>query len=266
VKKLIWLWVVTCALGSYRRAEGESIASALPALPTLIVSHVIGTDNRIPITESPLNAEPFGVQAQSVGRLHYSDDTGGHSCTASLVGWRLVMTAKHCINFDADVYFYPYYLDGNVPPGFRPLRVVDWRRGDYPGYGNRAGDWVVAALEAIPKGQGGYLGFLPVIEYPGLGPGKTVTMAGYSGDRFSRTPGVHYNCRVNSKDFNNVISYECDSTGGSSGGPVVVWHKGEYKLTGIHVAQSNEGVPENYAVSAENFLDAIVDMRDRYPQ
>lgn len=187
--------------------------------------NVFGEDRRTAITS---DMYPW----RTIGRLL---GTTGGTCTGTIVGRDLVLTAAHCV--EAGLVFQPNYHWGasaeTVPV------VAAWRGADGPAARTRD-DWAVLRVGA---NVGETYGMLAVVattvhDFPG-----EIQVAGYSGDfDEGRTPAVDRDCKVRGRDLaQGLILHDCDTTRGASGGPALQWRDGVITVFGINVAERREG-------------------------
>jgi len=242
-------------------------------LASSAAANVLGKDDRVTLEakrETPGPTLDVGY-TRLIGQVRYGrGNVTEEVCTGALVGWRLVLTTNHCQRTDGNYVtsFRPHVVKGVSPQGAKDLKVIDVITGGSIAktLSSAGGDWAILVLESEPyfgpdRNQG--FGYFPVIEAR-KPKGVEVTMAGYSKDKFGKTGGVHYGCKIVEENGNGVVDHDCDMTEGASGGPLLVYHEGKWKLTGMAVAEGEDLKDYNVAISAANFIDKIAELRTKY--
>lgn len=225
----LWIRALLAFLPLSLQATDLSAPGDLPASYDLgdgkIFRYVIGGDDRITVTS---NERPWRL----VGKVSLPD--GGH-CTGSLVGRDLVLTNAHCVLDDTGALKKGEY---EFLPGFRFGRR-GWASGvSWIWHGTAGGkaDWALLRLNAPLGDVGGYLGDkLPDPDaMTGEGWRKKLVLVGYSGDRYSTTPGAHIGCSVTANDPRFGLAHDCDSFRGASGSPLLARFADEWFIVGLH--------------------------------
>lgn len=238
--------------------------------------NIFGPDDRVELTLS----SPFGT---SVGIVY-----GESSCSGSLVGYRFVVTAAHCLSWDGkqlDMTRQPYFSlnqRNGMSSAIKDVRAIDGIGGSWREEGDpRSEDWAVLVLEDTPKLRSGTLTWLNV-RAPKLMEGDVVSTAGYSHDfQSGSTPSVHSDCQIKAAFSDGLFFHDCDGYSGISGGPVVQSFKdASGKLTpeivGITNSHFSDGTPglhlpayvddsPNVGISSEAFLPSLEFLKQRYP-
>jgi V8-like Glu-specific endopeptidase len=192
----------------------------------------------------------------TVGRV----DTPLGTCTGCMIGPRLLLTANHCIQWNADgtagwVRFRPAYYNGSAPFGEAWATRVIWWMQTTGGNGltdqETAFDYVVCVLDT-PMGD--------VVGYPGYrtysdrwNGGSFWQHMGYPGDLTgTERPAFQGSCAIATVGSQStagqtgfVLGHFNDAVGGHSGGPVWGWWDSEPwpRVVGTQSAEAN--VPAN---------------------
>jgi V8-like Glu-specific endopeptidase len=165
--------------------------------------NVFGTDNRTPMTQTT------GIY-RSIGMVR----KGTKFCTGALVWHNIVLTNAHCtIGGSGSLSF----TAGEGTSSEETQTVFNVWTGTTDPSGSRAKDW--ALLKLTHSMNRPYFGYK---SQQNLNPfTANLTMVGYSGDYYSATghAGIHQGCKVRG-DENNYYLHDCDTKGGSSGGPI----------------------------------------------
>jgi len=229
-------------------------------------ANVFGNDERRELTSTQA---PWG----QIGRLYGP----GGTCTATLVGKDLILTAAHCVidsktkTFQKGEYkFYPALRDNRSALSAR-VKYVWW--GTTDPIGRRDLDWAIARLDQPLGTQLGWMGVLrtDLSQFVGL----QAVLVGYSGDLKSGQ-SAHWtsSCRFTLWEASSSFAlHDCDATRGSSGGPMIRNYNGEQKIIAVNVAErrgSREDslihVPythdvANIAISTSSFIDKIIELQ-----
>jgi V8-like Glu-specific endopeptidase len=167
---------------------------------------------------------------RAVGKLFFSDGYSNYVCSASVISYRVLVTAGHCVHggsggiggFYRDFLFVPAFKDGVAPFG-----TWDWAYVTVTGSWAYGGGWVpngadyamfeLADRATYPARIGSVTGFLGWRTLS-LNPNHT-TMLGYPCN-FDSCQQMH---QVTAGAFRNTspnnVEYGSDARGGSSGGP-----------------------------------------------
>ncbi|KAM7188384.1 Trypsin-like cysteine/serine peptidase domain containing protein [Naviculisporaceae sp. PSN 640] len=247
---------------SYTEADLASFnVETLPGVPlnataaqseTLSARGIIGPDNRVlwPNEEYPYSA---------MGRVSI---TGG-LCSGSMVGRRLVATAKHCMPpAGGSGRFAPSYYDGERKGGSNVVAVISMAQGT--GACNQKEDWAIFVL-ADPIGDStGYLG-AKVIDCDAQKNRAMFFHLGYPGDKGAVRPyrqeGITVT-RCADCEPGGPLETDADAVPGQSGGPLWLLENGSRFVYGVASATSSIGT--GFA-SGANFVNAIARARQDYP-
>jgi V8-like Glu-specific endopeptidase len=171
-----------------------------------------------------------GYPFSTAGKLFFSDGVSDFTCSASVIAYRVVVTAGHCVHegsggaggFFQNWMFVPAHVVGMAPFGTWGVEFVvvtdTWATGG--GGVPNAADYAMFEMQdrvASPTRIGSVVGFLGW-QIGSLNPNH-VTMLGYPFN-FDSAELMH---RVDAGAFRNTVpnnvEYGSDQTGGSSGGP-----------------------------------------------
>lgn len=221
------------------------------------LDNIFGPDNRTPITTNAYPWSPIGYLS-----------TG---CTGTLVSKDMVVTAAHCVITGAgatakpvwDITFSPNRINGVA----NDTSGINWMW-----YGTndpnkfREHDWALIRLTNPLGNKYGWMGTKTREDI------DRVTIAGYSGDYNSgRTATANIGCYVK-KRSGNLWLHDCDTTRGSSGGPMFTMLNNSPEILGINVSERRNGgevsltLPEyaeknaNISIPTKMFLEKLKEM------
>lgn len=220
--------------------------------PMTINDHFFGRDDRVFV---PDEQYPWSM----VGQISMS---AGGSCTATLIGADVLITAAHCIhgengqtnaagefiaNNGERARITAYFIDPNFD--FRRFNTTDQIDGL---------DW---AMLRIDRPLGNDIGYLQVLDLAdrGLPRARTADLyqAGYSWDTGTHLSG-NYACHLIAiQEGENTFAHECDTTRGDSGSPFMVRSSGgRYSVVGTDSSfRSVPGQPVmNIAVGSAGWI------------
>ena len=192
----------------------------------------------------------------TVGRV----DTPLGSCTGCTIGPRLLLTANHAIQFNADgtagwVRFRPAYYNGSAPFGEAwATQVIFWMQttgGNGLTDQETAFDYVVCVLDNRMGDTVGYPGYRTY--NTGWNGGSFWQHMGYPGDLSGgERPAFQGSCVVStvgnestSGQTGFVMGHFNDAVGGHSGGPVWGWWDGEPWPRVVGAQSAEASVPAN---------------------
>ncbi|MGK7899987.1 MAG: DUF1036 domain-containing protein [Hormoscilla sp.] len=190
---------------------------------------------------------------RAIGRLDLP--SGGH-CTGTLVGEDLVLTNAHCVENSAGklikgIRFRPNLIDNRSEYNIGVSHVW-W--GD-PGTSD---DWAIIRLRSPIGSRVGYFGYrTPSANIlSSTGWQDRLILAGYSGDKYSKTPGVHYGCSII-----NGFNHTCDTHYGASGSAIFGFFNGDPSIVALHWGNNGAGRPNNYTPPAR-YTELITKLRN----
>lgn len=190
-----------------------------------------GADDRVAV-------EAAQYPWSAMGRLN--NGLGGH-CSGVLVGPKLLATAAHCLWNPktravipvSSLTFVAGYDRGQYLKAAKVSRMhpsPGWNFAD-PGsnLASRGADW---ALLELAEPLGNEVGWVAIASEPDAT--EPVTAAGYGKDK-AHVPTAHLGCHVLERRGPLLVN-DCDAVQGDSGGPMLVWRDGQFRLAAINVA------------------------------
>jgi V8-like Glu-specific endopeptidase len=243
---------------------------------------VIGLDDRVPMTS---RSYPWSA----IGRLEspVAENTV-FICTGSLVASDVVLTNAHCIidpethQPRLDTRFKPNLVNGRLQDEADVATVIAYIEGtDFQG--NNAvlhpDDWAFLKLDKPLGEKYGTISWASLSLADLIGNPEQYIMVGYSGDFPDNNPGAtasaHVGCSILGDTEEEVLRHNCDTFGGSSGGPILALIDDEFRIVALNVAEglaervieNTEQVVQtgivNYGIKVSRFVDFIAQNSNR---
>lgn len=203
--------------------------------PMQIVDHFGGYDDRVLLDRTQF---PWAA----IGWIDLDDA----SCTATLIGPDVLLTAAHCIESDRNTINANGTFETAVGGTGRGLtaRITGYLVADNRGRPDGEDSDTDWALLRIDQRLGDQIGYLSVRSLQGLSYEQLALMplfqAGYSWDTGLNLSG-HLRCTILSIETNDILRHNCDTTHGDSGSPLMVEDGGVYVIVATDSAFDLEG-------------------------
>lgn len=229
---------------------------------------IIGTDDRV-------LWEYTGYPFEAVGRVILSN---GVLCSGSLVGPRLISTAKHCVAEAGSGITYRYDPSFDIVERFETAAVTTIltvaEAADISGQCHTRDDWAIMVLDKPIGNDHGYFGAQVITsELQGTTGGYAL---GYPADKSSSTGAgtqPYFQSVITIRPMGTTVNADCDAygpvvtdtdvIGGQSGSPL--WVKdatdSRYQL-GVLVSGT---ATDTFAAGGPSWVNAIINMRAAYP-
>ncbi|MEO1038440.1 MAG: trypsin-like serine protease [Pseudomonadota bacterium] len=223
--------------------------------PTTINDHFFGRDDR---RLMDVGALPWRV-------IGYVDFDEGGTCTASLIGPDILVTAAHCISDDGRVNAAgTFHTPGTSS---RQARVTDfllserWDEAAFnDGEDHDGTDWALLRLDRRLGDELGYIGVKALVRERGYrrAAGARLSQAGYSWDTGDNLSG-NLSCRMLEAYRDETMSHDCDTTRGDSGSPFLVNENGEWYVvaTDSNFRANPDGPFIYIAARSEAWIDQL---------
>ncbi len=233
---------------------------------------VIGLDERRPM-------ESRNYPWSTVGRVQGVSANGqDYHCTGTLVAEDVVLTNAHCVvdpethKFSKSLSFLPNLIDGKVADKNDIATATEVYAGtDFTKNGDTE-DWAFIKLNKPIGKKYGYLGWKVLPADALIKRRKQYFFVGYSGD-FPKpgvyedltagpgmTAGLQGQCSITGEN-EGVLLHNCDTTGGSSGGPIISWIDGQPYILALNNAEikrrDNGRAVTNLAIQISRIQQAL---------
>jgi protease YdgD len=198
-----------------------------------------GVDDRILMTS---NKYPWST----IGRVQgTTTDAKSYHCTGTLIYDNLVLTNSHCV-IDAEtgvlsreIKFLPNFINGRVrnPRDIASVEEVVYGTDFKNGNQDNAKDWAILVLDKPLGRKYGYLGWKSIPSNILVRNQNAFFFVGYSGDFPKFNPGMiagfEKGCSIVAEEA-GLLLHDCDTAGGSSGGPIIATIGSQYYIVGVN--------------------------------
>lgn len=245
VNRRIGVWLVTYVFALF--VAYYAAVSGVSAAERKLKPGIIGEDNREMIGETP---GPW----TAIGHINVSGYRSSERCTGTRIAPSVVLTSAHCVvNFTRkvmhpakDIHFVAG-VNKDTSVGHATARCVVLPKDLVMSDGSR----VLPDLRTVQLSESFLMrdmalvilkedvpvaGAIALSAEP-LSDGQHLFHAGYPADR-RHILTVDRTCRVTGK-YHDLVVTDCDTVSGSSGGPILVNHDGEWRIAAIMAATTN---------------------------
>jgi protease YdgD len=237
---------------------------------------VIGPDDRVLMTSRSYPWSAIGRIESPVAENVF------FICTGSQVAPDVGLTNAHCI-IDPETHqprpntqFKPNLINGRLRDEADVATVIAYIEGTDFRDDNAVphpDDWAFLKLDKPLGEKYGTISWASLSLADLIGNPEQYTMVGYSGDFPEDNPGAtasaHQGCSILGDAGDDVLRHNCDTFGGSSGGPILAWIEDELRIVALNAAEGlaervNEDTEEriqvgivNYGIKVSRFVDFI---------
>lgn len=214
----------------------------------------------------------------AIGRITITDGNTSGQCTGTLIADNLVLTNAHCIIDPetskpySDLQFEPNLVNGYLQDPNDKAQIIGGTIGtDFQGDTEppHPHDWAIVKLDKPLGKKYGTIAIKPLpIAVLRQNPKKLIQI-GYSFDfpnpRKSafrglsagpgKTAGVHDGCSITKQRSDTVFVHNCDTRGGSSGGPILGWIADKPCIIALNSAESAKKteIAKKTGIGIENY-------------
>lgn len=224
--------------------------------PMTIQDHFFGRDDRQIMDTSVF---PWSV-------IGYVEFESGGTCTATLIGPDILVTASHCVH-DGNGQLRPageFITGENMRQGPYTARVTDvlidtqFNHRRFSETDDDDGlDWALLRIDQPLGNQLGHVGVTRLSDQRRLAD-LDIYQAGYSWDTGTNLSG-NQGCRVLEVFDDNTISHNCDTTRGDSGSPFMIRNGDDWQVVATDSSfRSNSDGPFIYiAARSDRWVDYV---------
>ncbi|QSJ17551.1 trypsin-like peptidase domain-containing protein [Nostoc sp. UHCC 0702] len=212
-----------------------------------------GIDDRVPMLSREY---PWST----IGRVQGTTaDAKSYHCTGTLIAANIVLTNSHCVidpdthQLSKQILFLPNVINGNVQ-NKRDVALVEQviYGTDFKGdrIANQVNDWAILKINKPLGRKYGYIGWKSIPSSDLIKSREKFFFVGYSGDfpdpskkgyEFLSagpgwTAGFQAGCSI-VKEEKEILFHDCDTAGGSSGGPIIGLIDGEPYIIALNNAE-----------------------------
>lgn len=224
---------------------------------------ILGEDDRVPMTS---NQYPWSA----IGRIEGLKANGEpYICSGTLIEADVVLTNAHCVidrkthQLSQVVQFVPNMINGSrIDVGKAIALAYGTNFEDIRPNQLSPDDWALVQLD-LPLGlKYGTLKWQPLDSITLFFHPKQFALIGYHGDfppnNPGNTAGVHLSCSIFQEE-SEFLLHDCDTAGGSSGGPIIGIIENEFRIVGLNVGEARflNGEALNYAVKITRLVNRL---------
>ena len=242
--------------------------------PDLLFAPKMSGDGQTPFWRIIEITKAYATPWSAVGNILVPGVAG--YCSAFLINPRVVLAANHCL----------YRPDFNRlgPDGLPMKRLMDTRHlvfvaalhdefsldvvpvqelitgGWSPGQADISKDWMIAVLKRPVASVITPFAFTAGLPHDVIANwGKRLVVAAYPGETFgfSAVLRFSFNCSILNRPSASVFQHDCQTEGGSSGGPIFIERDGKRQLIGIHVGRHDVNTRHNVGVWINSFITPL---------